>query len=497
MAMQTHDADAVNVLLTTEGTFPFFQGGVSTWCDALVNGVEGTRYLLYAVISHPYVGTTIALPQNVKLIRMPLWGTEEAAEVHGYRYGDVYERKMRTTDPVIKQRFIPLFNELMTFVLGENVSGVQVGVLFMELYRYFSEYDYMTTFKNSIVWHEYLKGLQKNKWKNLPQEPTLYEAQQSFGWIYRFFVVISASLPKSDVTHSSAAAFCGIPGIISKIHHKTPFMLTEHGVYLREQYLAIGKSAMSDFLKRFLIGLVRMVVAANYAYSDVVTPVALYNARWEERLGVARDKIQVIYNGVEEQVFSSTPSRVGQRPTVVSVARIDPVKDIEGLIRSAAIVKEKIPNVLFAIYGGISVPSYYALCLRLREQLGLETTVMFLGHMNDIATAYTSGDVVVLSSITEGLPYAVVEAMMSAKPVVATDVGGIGEALGDCGILVSPQNPEDMARGIVTLLQDDLLRQELGDKARKRALALFTRKLNLQNYQDIYSGLSRFKSLTL
>jgi tetratricopeptide (TPR) repeat protein len=177
-------------------------------------------------------------------------------------------------------------------------------------------------------------------------------------------------------------------------------------------------------------------------------------------------------------------------PTVVTVARIDPIKDLVTLIRAAEKVKEKLPEVRFLIYGSISVPSYYEECLQLIQKLGLEQTVKFAGHTSNIMQAYHAGDVVALSSISEAFPYSVIEAMMSGKAVVTTDVGGIGEALGDTGILVDPRNSVQLAEGLLKLLENERLRNSLGEEARRRALDYFTLDQVLEHYYKSYVKLA-------
>ena len=108
------------------------------------------------------------------------------------------------------------------------------------------------------------------------------------------------------------------------------------------------------------------------------------------------------------------------------------------------------------------------------EELELEETFVFAGHTTNIVDAYHSGDVIALSSISEAFPYSVVEGMMTGKPVVATDVGGISEALGNSGYLVKPRDSEGFATAITSLLKDSNLRQTMGKKAKERALAHFT-----------------------
>lgn len=486
----------IDVLLTTEGTYPTGRGGVSTWCDLLVRGVPGVRYHVYTLIGHPHVGDQYHLPTGVKVTRVPMWGTEDPSEHLDTRYSLIFDRKLRTNDRVVQQEFLPLFDRLLSSVWEADPDGREIGSVMHQLHQFFQQFDYMDAFKSERVWRYYLDGFRQQRWAKMNQEPTLVEALQTLGWLYRFLVVLNTPVPRVDVTHSSAAAFCGLPGMLAKLDRKTPFLLTEHGVYLREQYLSIGRSGLSPFSKQFLLGLVRNVTAVNYAYADLVAPVAAFNARWERRLGVAEEQVRVIYNGVDPGDFAPKPCPREGQLTVVSVARIDPVKDIETLLRAAALVCGRMPQVKFVVYGSVSVPAYYERCLALRAELGLQAAVIFAGHVNDAPAAYAAGDLVALSSITEGFPYAVIEAMMAGRPVVATDVGGTREACEGVGLLVPPQDPQAMADAICRLLEQPDLRASLGQEGRERALNYFTIQRNIQLYRQAYGELADRARLT-
>ncbi|MEI7932492.1 MAG: glycosyltransferase [Alphaproteobacteria bacterium] len=289
---------------------------------------------------------------------------------------------------------------------------------------------------------------------------------------------------------SSAAAFCAVPGTVANLLRGTPLLLSEHGVYLREQYYSIGKSALPAFQKRGLIGMVRAVAQAAYARATVVAPVAAFNGRWEQELGVPADRIRVVYNGVDPSVYQERPYDRGRPPTVVSVARIDPVKDLGTLMQAALIVRESLPDVRFIVYGGVSDPAYHRHLLALHNELMLEESFVLAGHSNSVVEAYGQADVVALSSITEGFPYAVIEAMMCGRAIVSTDVGGSAEALGDSGFLVRPRDPEEMATALLQLLRNPRLARDLGTDGRERALNLFTTQRFTQAYAGLYEELA-------
>ena len=103
---------------------------------------------------------------------------------------------------------------------------------------------------------------------------------------------------------------------------------------------------------------------------------------------------------------------------------------------------------------------------------------------------FNEGDISILTSISEGFPYTVIESMSCGRPVVATDVGGIKDALEDCGILCKPRSPEEIAEGVVTLLEDTDLRIELGNKSREKVLLNFTTDRSVKNYLESYKKLA-------
>lgn len=482
----------LRVLLTTEGTYPFHQGGVSTWCDILVRDLKSIEYTVYSILMDPFVTQKFPLPEGTELIKVPLWGTEEPSEHLSEAFSKSFLAKQRTNRKAIETHFIPLFEQLIREIINGGQNPALLADVMLKLHLYFESYEYKASFKSELAWETYKQIVltEVNRPGSDWPRPSVYGLIQSLGWIYRFMNILNTPFPETDVTHASAAAFCGIPCVLAKLKHGTPFLLTEHGIYLREQYLGLGKNRYAPFLNRFLIRLVHAVTALNYHFADQVSPVCAYNKRWETRFHVDPAKIKVIYNGVDKEVFARKPPRKSGPPTVVTVARIDPLKDIKTLIKAAAIVKTHIPDVRFLVYGSVSVQSYYVECLKLRDELELQETVHFVGHVDQIASAYESGDIVALTSISEAFPYSVVEAMMCGRAVISTDVGGISEALGDTGKLVMPTDYEGLAEGIVHLLRHPEEAGMMAEEARERALNYFTLERVLEAHSISYHRLA-------
>ena len=490
----------LSVLMTTEGTYPHAAGGVSTWCDELIRNTPEVGYVLVPIMMSPHIELRYDPPPNARrVINVPLWGIEEPAEfLTDITFAALHVRKRGTTDEVIESLFLPHFRALLEAINHPGKDPAALGRTLVSIEDYFRDHDYNKTFKSRPVWTEFRRSMESYSREAavanaVPgpehQIPSLFDLTECLRWLYRFMMVLNVRLPRTTVTHSTAAAFCGIPCITAKVRHGTPMILTEHGVYVREQNLFLSRFHRLFFAKQFLLNLISAVALANYHHADVVAPVCHYNTRWEVAQGVARDKIRVIYNGVDPDRF--TPAvREPNGQLVVSTARIDPLKDIETFLRMAALVRSTNPAARFAVYGSTPDRAYLAACLALRTELGLDGVVELGAEAPNVVTAYQEADVVVLTSISEAFPYSVLEAMSCGKAVVATDVGGVREALETNGVLVPPRDPESLAVEVRRLLDDPALRMRLGTRARATVMGTFRTDHSIARYLELYNELS-------
>src|SRR3954451_12219319 len=105
----------LEVLLLTEGTYPFHWGGVSTWCHLLIRDLPAVRFTLFAIAADPRLKSQFTLPDNIVEFRpIPLWGIREAMEIsRGLTLREIWHRKRRTTDAVVTQNFIPSFSAFL------------------------------------------------------------------------------------------------------------------------------------------------------------------------------------------------------------------------------------------------------------------------------------------------------------------------------------------------------------------------------------------------
>ncbi len=493
-------ADRLSVLLCTEGTYPFVGGGVSTWCDILCKELSEVDYTILAVTGTPEVAVKYDLPANVRgIIHVPLWGTQEPADfvLPDLPFSAVYARKQQTTEDVVEREFVPLLRGLLR---GMEVKGPEVAFcapVVHGLWRYFRTYDWNTTWKSRAAWEAYVDEVMR-PYRERPEEfarrprPRVFDLTTSMRWLYSFLMPLTAPIPKVDVVHATIAAFTALSGVVAKMEYGTPLLVTDHGVYIRERYIAVSSAPFTFFCKRFLINLAALVSKLVYVLADVVSPVADFNRRWEVPYGAQPEKIRTIYNGIDPEVFvpRPKPQKTAGRPTVVAAARIFPLKDIETMIRAAAVARERIPAVHFLVYGNTDADiPYVERCRGLIAELGLEKTFELPGFHSKPSEVYTEGDISALSSISEGFPFTVLESMACARPVVGTDVGGVREALEGFGVVVPPRDPEAFGDGVVTLLENDDMRTELGRRAREQVLLRFRTATSVDGYRRLYDSL--------
>jgi glycosyltransferase involved in cell wall biosynthesis len=235
--------------------------------------------------------------------------------------------------------------------------------------------------------------------------------------------------------------------------------------------------------------LVENVVALNYHFADQVSPVCAYNSRWEKHLGVTEDRIKVIFNGADPDKFHRCEPEHNGRALISSVGLIYPLKGQLDLIDAAAILRPSFQDLEVRFYGAPSDPAYFENCRRKVSELNLENNVTFAGSTKEPWKVYSSADIMAFPSISEGFPYVVLEAMLCGAAIVATDVGGVGEALGNCGLLVPSKTPYAIADAISSLLANPGERERLGRSAQARALEHFTEQQFLSSYENTYREL--------
>lgn len=474
----------MKILLTTEGTFPYSAGGVSTWASSLISGLAHHEFAVEAVVANPPGQPACDVPKNATVFPVPLWGSELLEE---YLWlGSGLRRRRRTTTSAIGVHLLPHMDVLLEQLLAASTDPASVAEALVGIADFATAFDLRSAMQDGRVWSMVHARLLSNP---LYRHVSMGMAIDLAKSLYRYLIPLAAPVPEADVVHASASAICALPALVSKLRFGTPFLLTEHGIYFRERVLELIRSDASVLEKVMFSNLYRAIAQAAYHLADRVAPVCEYNVHWERQLGLDPSKVSVVYNGVDPTRF--VPLDVHpKRPTIAWVGRIQPLKDVLTLIRAVRILGHSVPNVLCRIYGPDTDFDYAAECRRTVEVAGLASSIQFEGPVKNSAEAFGSADVAVLSSMSEGFPYTVVEAMMCARPVVATDVGGVAEALDDRSLLAEPQNARSLADAVsLQLRRPRRDREALGRRLRRRALERFDEERFLLSYDHLYEDL--------
>ncbi len=192
-----------------------------------------------------------------------------------------------------------------------------------------------------------------------------------------------------------------------------------------------------------------------------------------------------------EQPPTPWPVAVGQRVVLIN-GHISRVKGHDTFVRAAARIAAAVPDCQFVAMGGDTLG--HGLQGELESMavaLGIRDRLHFIGWRNDVPAVLRAADVVVLPSLVEGLPLAVLEAMATGRPVVATPVGGTAEAIvdGESGVLVPPQDSDALAAATISLLRDPARAAAMGRAARRRMEEHYSAERFVQSIQTLYDTL--------
>ena len=212
--------------------------------------------------------------------------------------------------------------------------------------------------------------------------------------------------------------------------------------------------------------------------------------------GVSRRRVVVIGNGLPAAAFVQISPALARQPGTLRVGMIARMntgaKNHKLFLQAAARVVAHIPSVQFVLVGDGPLRDELE---REAERLGIASQALFLGDRRDVSALLASLDVSVLPSDSESLSNSIIESMAAGVPVVASNVGGNPELLGDGrGLLFGVGNEQSLADALVKLLLDPGLRASLGDRARKFVGENFTIENMRRRHEDLYAELLEEKS---
>jgi glycosyltransferase involved in cell wall biosynthesis len=469
----------MKICLLVEGSYPYITGGVSAWVHMLISSLPDHQFIIHSIAAEEKKRGQFLyqIPPNVIEVREIFLDAILALP----------------SPPSGRYRLAPWEREtLEALICGEG--GIDLAVL-LQIFRGSRAKSALDIFM-SFDFFDVITAAYKRKFPSLPFT--------DFFWTIRsillpLFFLIKQELPEADVYHGVATGYAGILGSLGAAVYHKPFVLTEHGVYAREREEEIIKSdwVRTEF-KGLWINYFYNLALISYSHAEKVISLFERNRELQVSYGCEPAKTAVIPNGIDVAAYAAL--RTAERPAgpivVGAVVRVVPVKDIVTMLRSFALVSRELPDCRFLIVGPTDEnPEYFAKCEKLIEVLGLKNitftgNVQVLNHLKEI-------DILVLSSISEGQPLAILEGMASGKPWVATDVGscrelllGDGDDFGQAGIIVPMLDFEELARAIIELAGNKPLRRQMGENGYRRVAAKYTRERLVAEYQKVYGKYS-------
>ncbi|MFI6660486.1 DUF3492 domain-containing protein [Streptomyces sp. NPDC050523] len=498
--------------LLTEGGYPYVSGDARLWCDRLVRGLGQHEFDIYALSRTERQESEgwVPLPPQVALVRTaPMWTAEDGGAGYGRR---------------ARRRFAECYGELAGALcagnagdpaeaLGEHNPAAEADRFGSALYGLAELARESGGLVGALRSETAVRALERACRApgalRAAREARVPDLLAVAAHLERALRPLSLDwyeddgLGSVDLCHATSGGPAALPGLLARHFHGVPLLVTEYGVRLRTHYLAATDAPPA--VRSLLAAFHGRLATEIYDRAAVITPGNAHARRWQERCGADRAKLRTVYPGMDAARFAEVgeSAESADPDALVWVGRVEPAKDLISLLHAFAEVRKEEPTARLRIVGAPAGPegeAYLGHCRALAAQLFPDEAegrhsvgdnpVSFeeIGgpELPTLAEAYAAGAVTVLSSVVEGFPISLVEAMFCGRATVSTDVGAVVEVIGGTGLVVPPRNPRALAEACLALLRDPERRERLGAAARARALELFTVEQNTTAFHGIY-----------
>ena len=282
--------------------------------------------------------------------------------------------------------------------------------------------------------------------------------------------ILHTILPQSDILGAIAAKVASTPIVVSSLE---------------------GRVDQTPMLKKAIYKTMYRLVTNRF--DKIIAISVATKSEFCEYTHVPPHKVQVIHSGIDLQKFLLSShqqnfpllQKMGDAPVVATLSVLHPVKRLEYFVEAIPLILDCLPQTQFVIAGDGTER------LRLEDmvlRLGLSSKVHFLGWISNTASLLKAIDVLVLCSLTEGIPWTILEALSLAKPVIATRVGGIPEVIehGVTGWLVEPRDSRAIADAVISILLDSKKAKAIGQAGYKKIKSHFTVEQEVKNLESLY-----------
>lgn len=466
----------MKICLICEGCYPYVVGGVSSWVQQLIKLFPEYEFSVYAIAADvSYKGRfQYEIPDNVSDIQEIFLNdaySEQAYEKHradSLKYWEIEEFKKLMMGQV--EHWDSIFD---FFVRGQRiVSEFLMSEGFYNIVREIYDKYYENT-----VYSEYL-------WTMRSMYLTLFH-------------MMNHPPKKADIYHCVSTGYAGIAGALGKRCWGGRLLISEHGIYTREREEEIIKASwVQEEFKMLWINYFKNLSRGAYLNADKILALFETNNRLQIENGANPVKCDYVANGINYELYENLEKNSDPSMNVGAVIRVSPIKDIKTMLHAFDEVYRRVGNVRFYIMGPTDeAPEYYEECRLLLEELGTEN-VVFTGRVN-VMDYLGKMNVIVLSSLSEGQPLALMEAMAAGIPCVSTNVGccrelfeGVrGDKFGRCGLLAPIMNYHQLAENIIEIITDKQKAEAFGTAGKNRIRKYYSEEKFKRAYKEIYEEL--------
>lgn len=462
----------MKICLVLEGSYPYVNGGVSTWMHNYIKGMPDHEFVLWVI------GAKAEQKGKFVYDMLPnVTGIHELFLDDALRVRADKEWRVSFTEEETEQLI-----QLM------DCKSPDWDVLF-DLFQ--------TRRINPMAFlqsEEFLQALTNLCLRDYPYVAFSDTFHTIRSMLLPVLYLMGQDAPEADVYHAICTGYGGLIACMgSYVHHK-PVLLTEHGIYTREREEEIIRAGwVQPSFKNQWIRFFYMLSDIIYKRAFRITSLFGHARRTQIEMGCDPNLCRVIANGVNYAALCNIPIKEDDGYVDIgAVIRLAPIKDVKTLLYAFYELSSRVSNVRLHIMGGVDDEAYAEECYAFVRQMNMDN-VIFTGRVN-IMEYFKKLDFTVLSSISEGQPLSVLESFAASRPAVTTDVGCCraliggeeGDTLGIAGYCVPPMYREGLADALEKMCASRERRLAMGEVGRRRVELYYQHHMMLENYQQVY-----------
>ncbi len=490
----THTTEC-DIALLLEGTYPYVKGGVSSWVHQLVTQLPNWRFAAVFLGSQAkdYGGVQYRLPDNVTALQ---------------RLYLFEEREHRR----VKPPRLPADTTALYARLHDSLRAGKAEVLDFSAHLAAGDPLNEDAFLyGEPAWHYITAAYEANA-----TEPSFLDYFWTVRNLHRPIWALARAareLPRARLFLSPSTGYAGLLGVLGAQAQRRPFVLMEHGIYTKERRVDLmnadwindARSPLQydptevSHLREMWIRFFETLGGMAYRRADPI--ISLFETARQQQIHDGADpaRTRIIPNGVDVERLARLrrPSGTAPPPVICLLGRVVRIKDIKTFIRAAHALRQRLPDAQAWIVGPEDEDLEYSReCHELAQALGLGESLRFFGFRR-IEEILPEVGVLVLSSISEGLPLAILEGFAAGLPCVTTDVGACSElvygrgdddrSLGAAGSVVGLANHEALADACAALLSDRIAYGRAAQTAIRRVEAYYDQRQMIDAFDRLFA----------